>query len=116
MREKAIADQFEARRAKNKASRERKAARREERLTAVSWCWAGVRSVWRAVWSVRASKRGEGAVALACPPADTAAVCCCHVVLLQGVHLEQQPAAAAAPPAPAADKPAAKKGPAKAKK
>ena len=31
-REKAIADQFEARRAKNKASRERKAARREERF------------------------------------------------------------------------------------
>jgi large subunit ribosomal protein L19e len=31
-REKTIADQFEARRAKNKASRERKAARREERL------------------------------------------------------------------------------------
>ena len=36
MREKAIADQFEARRAKNKASRERKLARREERLTSVS--------------------------------------------------------------------------------
>jgi hypothetical protein len=36
VREKAIADQFEARRAKNKASRERKLARREERLTAVS--------------------------------------------------------------------------------
>lgn len=34
MREKAIADQFEARRAKNKATRERKAARREERLQA----------------------------------------------------------------------------------
>lgn len=34
VREKAIADQFEARRAKNKASRERKAARREERLAA----------------------------------------------------------------------------------
>jgi large subunit ribosomal protein L19e len=34
VREKAIADQFEARRAKNKASRERKLARREERLTA----------------------------------------------------------------------------------
>jgi large subunit ribosomal protein L19e len=33
VREKAIADQFEARRAKNKAARERKAARREERLT-----------------------------------------------------------------------------------
>jgi len=33
VREKAIADQFEARRAKNKASRERKLARREERLT-----------------------------------------------------------------------------------
>lgn len=32
-REKQIADQFEARRAKNKASRERKQARREERLT-----------------------------------------------------------------------------------
>lgn len=36
VREKAIADQFEARRAKNKASRERKLARREERLTSVS--------------------------------------------------------------------------------
>jgi hypothetical protein len=35
-REKTIADQFEARRAKNKATRERKAARREERLAAVS--------------------------------------------------------------------------------
>jgi large subunit ribosomal protein L19e len=31
-RERAIADQFEARRAKSKATRERKAARREERL------------------------------------------------------------------------------------
>jgi hypothetical protein len=36
VREKAIADQFEARRAKNKATRERKAARREERLSSVS--------------------------------------------------------------------------------
>ena len=36
IREKAIADQFEARRAKNKSSRERKLARREERLTSVS--------------------------------------------------------------------------------
>lgn len=35
VREKTIADQFEARRAKGKASRERKAARREERLAAV---------------------------------------------------------------------------------
>jgi hypothetical protein len=35
VREKAIADQFEARRAKGKAARERKAARREERLAAV---------------------------------------------------------------------------------
>ena len=33
-REKSIADQFEARRSKNKASRERKIARREERLAA----------------------------------------------------------------------------------
>ena len=33
-REKSIADQFEARRTKNKASRERKIARREERLAA----------------------------------------------------------------------------------
>lgn len=33
-REKSIADQFEARRAKGKAARERKAARREERLAA----------------------------------------------------------------------------------
>ena len=33
-REKSIADQFEARRSKNKASRERKNARREERLAA----------------------------------------------------------------------------------
>ena len=37
IREKAIADQFEARRAKNKSSRERKLARREERLTSVSF-------------------------------------------------------------------------------
>jgi large subunit ribosomal protein L19e len=36
VREKTIADQFEARRAKNKAARERKATRREERLAAVS--------------------------------------------------------------------------------
>lgn len=36
VREKAIADQFEARRAKNKATRERKAQRREERLSSVS--------------------------------------------------------------------------------
>ena len=35
IREKALADQFEARRAKNKQSRERKIARREERLTTV---------------------------------------------------------------------------------
>ena len=34
-REKAIADQFEARRAKNKVSRTRKIQRREERLTSV---------------------------------------------------------------------------------
>lgn len=34
IREKALADQFEARRAKNKAMRERKLARREERLAA----------------------------------------------------------------------------------
>ena len=33
-REKSIADQFEARRSKSKASRERKIARREERLAA----------------------------------------------------------------------------------
>jgi large subunit ribosomal protein L19e len=33
LREKTIADQLEARRSKNKAARERKAARREERLT-----------------------------------------------------------------------------------
>ena len=32
LREKTIADQFEARRNKNKATRERKIARREERL------------------------------------------------------------------------------------
>ena len=38
IREKAIADQFEARRAKNKSSRERKLARREERLSSVSPC------------------------------------------------------------------------------
>ena len=35
LREKAIADQFEARRAKNKTSRERKIARREERFSTV---------------------------------------------------------------------------------
>ena len=35
LREKNIADQFEARRSKNKQSRERKLARREERLTMV---------------------------------------------------------------------------------
>lgn len=34
IREKAIADQFEARRAKSKATRERKHARREERFSA----------------------------------------------------------------------------------
>lgn len=43
VREKTIADQFEARRAKNKASRERKLGRREERLAAVShWGRVGV--------------------------------------------------------------------------
>lgn len=36
MREKAIADQFEARRTKNKQARERKKERREDRLTSVS--------------------------------------------------------------------------------
>jgi len=35
LREKTIADQFEARRSKNKAARERKATRREERLLSV---------------------------------------------------------------------------------
>lgn len=35
-REKTLSDQFEAKRAKNKASRERKNARREERLAQVS--------------------------------------------------------------------------------
>ena len=35
-REKAIADQFEARRTKNKQARERKKERREDRLTSVS--------------------------------------------------------------------------------
>ncbi len=35
-REKAIADQFEARRSKNKQARERKKERREDRLTSVS--------------------------------------------------------------------------------
>lgn len=35
-REKTLSDQFEAKRAKNKASRERKLARREERLAQVS--------------------------------------------------------------------------------
>jgi large subunit ribosomal protein L19e len=34
LREKSLADQFEARRAKNKATRERKIARREERIAA----------------------------------------------------------------------------------
>lgn len=38
-REKVISDQFEARRVKNKATRERKAVRRTERLTQV--CTAG---------------------------------------------------------------------------
>jgi len=41
-REKTLSDQFEARRAKNKASRERKFARREERLAQViicKFCW-----------------------------------------------------------------------------
>lgn len=37
-REKAIADQFEARRSKNKQARERKKERREDRLTSVSSC------------------------------------------------------------------------------
>ena len=37
MREKAIADQFEARRTKNKQARERKKERREDRLTTVSF-------------------------------------------------------------------------------
>lgn len=36
IREKTISDQLEARRSKNKATRERKGARREERLAAVS--------------------------------------------------------------------------------
>lgn len=48
IREKNIADQFEARRAKNKQSRERKLARREERLAGVrhdplNWC------IWRSM-------------------------------------------------------------------
>ena len=37
IREKTITDQLEARRSKNKATRERKAGRREERLAAVSY-------------------------------------------------------------------------------
>ncbi|KAB5560832.1 hypothetical protein DKX38_005789 [Salix brachista] len=38
-REKTLSDQFEAKRAKNKASRERKFARREERLAMVRMLW-----------------------------------------------------------------------------
>lgn len=42
IREKTIADQFEARRAKARAARERKTARREERLATVSFRMVGV--------------------------------------------------------------------------
>ena len=41
LREKAIADQFEARRAKNKSSRARKLERRETRLAGVSCAMLG---------------------------------------------------------------------------
>lgn len=41
LREKTIADQFEARRSKNKAARERKAGRREERIMLVSCMTSG---------------------------------------------------------------------------
>lgn len=44
VREKTIADQFEARRAKGKAARERKAARRVERLAAVSAVHVGMQA------------------------------------------------------------------------
>eukprot|EP00955_Chlamydomonas_euryale_P110393 365998-Chlamydomonas_euryale.AAC.6 len=46
VREKTIADQLEARRVKGKASRERKAARREERIAAVSMLWKHVCMMW----------------------------------------------------------------------
>ena len=64
-REKAIADQFEARRSKNKQARERKKERREDRLTSVRpyssvACVCDVR-LWRRV------------VVLAC--------CCCCTIL-----------------------------------
>ena len=45
LREKAIADQFEARRAKNKTSRARKLERRETRLAGVSRLIGGTQSL-----------------------------------------------------------------------
>ena len=59
-REKTLSDQFEAKRAKNKASRERKIARREERLAQVSFilCWVDITcesSNW-STWGFRAFK------------------------------------------------------------
>ncbi|KAG5603401.1 hypothetical protein H5410_034771 [Solanum commersonii] len=56
-REKTLSDQFEARRAKNKASRERKFARREERLAQVELTVHGVKLVFPPI--LRDQGRGQ---------------------------------------------------------
>jgi len=59
-REKTLSDQFEAKRAKNKASRERKIARREERLAQVSFILNWVDIKWKCsdwcAWDLMHSK------------------------------------------------------------
>ena len=63
-REKAIADQFEARRAKNKVSRTRKIQRREERLTSVRpHIFEVLRSVWVSFRLRRAAEEEGGSQA-----------------------------------------------------
>lgn len=51
IREKAIADQFEARRAKNKSSRARKLERRETRLAGVSVTHMTLSVIWMLIVS-----------------------------------------------------------------
>ena len=68
IREKTINDQLEARRSKNKATRERKGARREERLAAVRNGGGGAcrkplglrGAVMRGVWGGQAGEAGSG--------------------------------------------------------
>lgn len=96
-REKAISEQFEARRSKNKATRERKAVRREERIQQVcalqmpwdtcncvrSLPFAFLLSVSCSLTPIRLSSQRFVCALLWCVPGRTCAVCmqlCCGTV------------------------------------